>query len=142
LARQKDISKKTKSDPTCIGVDPRAFLILDDCFANDEWVKDNNIKTMFMNGRHFNLTCIITIQPAMGMPPSLRANIDYTFICKDTNNSNLKRLYDHYARMFPTFEMFKNVFDRYTDDNGCLVIDNSSTSDKLEDQLYWYRADV
>jgi hypothetical protein len=142
LERQKDICKKTKSDPNYAGVDPRAFLIFDDCLADAEWVKDKNIKWIFMNGRHAKLTYILTMQYAMGITPPLRSNIDYTFICKDTKISNLKRLYDHYAGMFPTFEMFRNVFNQCTKDYGCLVIDNSSTSDKLEDQVYWYRADV
>ena len=55
--------------------------------------------------------------------------------------SNRKRLYDHYAGMFPTFEMFCETMDQCTENYECLVIDNTSKSNKIEDQVYWYKSD-
>lgn len=143
LQRQKDIVKKTKTDPQYKNFDPRAFLILDDClFDAKSWVNDKSIKWIFMNGRHAQITMILTAQYVMGIPPNLRTNVDFIFICKEPKYSNKKKLYEHYAGMFPTFEMFNQVLTSCTRDYGCLVIDNSSTSDKLEDQVFWYRADI
>jgi len=143
LNRQKEICKNCKSNPEYKGVDPRAFLILDDCLADgNDWVKDRNIKWIFMNGRHAQISMIITMQYALGIPPNLRTNVDYIFICKEPKLGNQKRLYEHYAGMFPTFDMFRAVLNQCTKDYGCLVINNSSVSDKLEDQVFWYKADV
>ena len=43
--------------------------------------------------------------------------------------------------MFPTFESFCQVMDQCTENYECLVINNNSKSNKLEDQIFWYKAD-
>ena len=94
-----------------------------------------------MNGRHWKILFIITMQYALGVPPSLRTNIDYVFILRENYVSNRKRLYEHYAGMFPTFEMFCQVMDQCTENFECLVINNNAKSNKLEDQVFWYKAE-
>ena len=37
--------------------------------------------------------------------------------------------------------MFCQTMDACTEDFGCLVIHNGSKSNKIEDQVYWYKAD-
>lgn len=143
LKRQKDLCANCKRDPKYATVDPRAFMILDDCLADSaDWIKDKNIRWIFMNGRHAKVTFILTMQYCMGITPTLRTNVDYIFICKEPKLGNQKRLYEHYAGMFPCFEMFRTVLNKCTKNRGCLVIDNSSNSDQLEDQVFWYRANI
>ena len=43
--------------------------------------------------------------------------------------------------MFPTFESFSQVMDQCTENFECLVIDNNSKSNKLHDQIFWYKAE-
>ena len=122
-------------------LDPRAFLILDDCLYDNSWTKDANMRSIFMNGRHYKLLFLLTMQYALGIPPNLRTNIDYVFILRENYVSNRKRLYEHYAGMFPTFEMFNQVMDQCTENYECLVINNNAKSNKLTDQVFWYKAD-
>ena len=140
LKRQKIIMKKYNKENKK-NLDPRAFLILDDCLYDNTWQKDKNIRSCFMNGRHYKLMFILTMQFALGIPPNLRTNVDFVFILRENIWSNRKRLYDHYAGMFPTFEMFCETMDQCTENFECLVIDNTSKSNKIEDQVYWYKAD-
>jgi hypothetical protein len=42
--------------------------------------------------------------------------------------------------MFPTFEMFCDFMDQCTENYECLVICNNVSSNKLEDQVFWYKA--
>ena len=35
-----------------------------------------------MNGRHYKILFILTMQYALGIPPNLRTNIDYVFILR------------------------------------------------------------
>lgn len=143
VQRQKLVVKKYKRDLATKGrskVDPRAFLILDDCLYDKSWIKDTNIRTIFMNGRHYSMMFIITMQYALGIPPNLRTNIDYVFILRENYVSNRKRLYEHYCGMFPSFEMFCQVMDQCTENYECLVINNNAKSNKLEDQVFWYKA--
>lgn len=139
LKRQKSMVENMRSNPN---IDPRAFLILDDCLYDNSWIKDKNVRSVFMNGRHYKLLFILTMQFALGIPPNLRTNIDYVFILRENYQSNRKRIYEHYAGMFPTFEMFCQVMDQCTENYECLVINNNSKSNKLQDQVFWYKADA
>jgi len=81
---------------------------------------------------------LITMQYPLGIPPTLRTNIDYVFILRE----NRKRIYDNYAGMFPTFESFCQVMDQCTENYECLVINNNAKSNRLQDQVFWYKADA
>jgi hypothetical protein len=122
------------------GIDPRAFLVLDDCLYDNDWVKDKNIRCLFMNGRHYKVMFVITMQYPLGVPPNLRCNIDYVFILRENIVSNRKRIYDNFAGMFPSFEVFCQVMDQCTEDYECLVIHNNAKSNRIEDQVFWYKA--
>jgi len=115
-------------------------LILDDCLYDSSWTRDSNIRSFFMNGRHYKTLFIITMQYALGIPPNLRTNIDYVFILRENYVSNRKRIYENYAGMFPTFDIFCQVMDQCTEDYNCLVINNNAKSNKLEEQVFWYKA--
>ena len=138
LKRQRMMIEKYKENH---GIDPRAFLVLDDCLYDNTWTKDKNVRSLFMNGRHFKILFMITMQYALGIPPNLRTNIDYIFILRENYVSNRKRLYEHYAGMFPNFEMFCQVMDQCTENFECLVINNNAKSNKLTDQVFWYKAE-
>lgn len=143
LKRQKMVIQKIKADNDKYGksvIDPRAFLILDDCLYDNSWIRDTNIRSLFMNGRHWKMLFIITMQYALGVPPNLRTNIDYVFILRENFVSNRKRLYEHYAGMFPSYDIFAQVMDACTENYECLVIHNNAKSNKLEDQVFWYKA--
>lgn len=140
LRRQKLINFKIANNSEYRNVDPRAFLLLDDCMFDTKWTKDVNIRYCFMNGRHYKLFFILNMQYALGIPPNLRTNIDYVFILRENIFANRKRIYEQYAGMFPTFDIFNQVMDNCTENYECLVIHNGSKSNKLEDQVFWYKA--
>ena len=43
--------------------------------------------------------------------------------------------------MFPTFDVFCQVMDQCTENFECIVIHNNAKSNRLEDQVFWYKAD-
>ena len=143
VKRQKMVVKKMNEQMKMYNksnIDPWAYLILDDLMYDTSWIKNNNIRALFMNGRHYKLLFMITMQYSLGIPPALRSNVDYVFILRENIISNRKRLYDHYAGMFPTFEIFCQVMDQCTSNFECLVIDNTTKSNKIEDMVFWYKA--
>jgi hypothetical protein len=132
-ARRKKIGKREKDD--------RLMLIMDDCMSSKgTWLKDPNILELFFNGRHHHLSFILTMQFSLGIPPELRSNFDYIFLLAEDINSNRKRLYEHYAGMFPTFDVFCNVFSHLTADYGCMVINNRIHSPNIAEKVFWYKA--
>lgn len=121
--------------------DDRLMLIMDDCMSSKgTWVKDENILELFFNGRHHRISFILTMQFALGIPPEMRSNFDYIFLLAEDFISNRKRLYDHYAGMFPSFDMFQQVFLDVTEDYGCMVIDNRVHSKDITKKVFWYKA--
>ena len=144
LKRQKTVLKQVKKEIEVYkksNIDPRAFVILDDCLYDGSWTKDKMMRLLFMNGRHWKIMLVITMQYPLGIPPNLRTNIDYVFILREPYIANRRRIYENYAGMFPTFESFCQVMDQCTENFECLVINNNAKSNKLQDQIFWYKAD-
>ena len=135
----KQVSKEKRYRGTC-DIDPRALYILDDCIYDSSWTKSKIMRSLFMNGRHYKVMLIITMQYALGIPPNLRTNIDYIFILRESIYQNRKRIYDSYAGMFRTFDMFCRVMDQCTEDYHCLEINNNAKSNRMDDQVFWYKA--
>jgi hypothetical protein len=143
--RQKAICGRHDMETARFGrsqVDPRTFVILDDCLHDaNTWKRDKLIKAIFMNGRHSKIMLMITMQYPLGIGPELRCNIDYVFLLRTAVVNERRKLYEYYAGMFPSFEAFCQIMDSCTDNYECLVIDNSVQSNKLEDMVFWYKAD-
>ena len=144
LKRQKNVLKEVKKEIANYKkskIDPRTFVILDDCLYDSSWTKDKMMRLLFMNGRHWKVMLIITMQYPLGIPPNLRTNIDYVFILREPYIANRKRIWENYAGMFPTFESFAQVMDQCTENFECLVVNNNAKSNKLQDQIFWYKAE-
>lgn len=123
-------------------VDPRAFIIMDDCLSSKgNWMSEQPILEIFYNGRHFQLMFILTMQFPLGIKPELRANFDYIFLLADDFYSNQKRLFDHYAGMFPSLESFRQVFTQITDDYGAMVIVNRGARKNILDKVFYFKAE-
>ena len=145
LKRQRQVLKQVKKEMETYkrsNIDPRAFVILDDCLYDAHWTRDKMMRLIFMNGRHWKLMLIITMQYPLGIPPTMRTNIDFVFILREPYIANRKRIYENYAGMFPTFESFSQVMDQCTENYECLVINNNAKSNKLQDQVFWYKAEA
>ena len=143
LKRQKIVLKQIKKEKLAYGksnIDARAFVILDDCLYDNSWSREKVMRLLFMNGRHWKIMLVITMQYPLGVPPNLRTNIDYTFILREPYLTNRKRIYENYAGMFTTFESFCQVMDQCTENYECLVISNNAKSNKLSEQIFWYKA--
>lgn len=134
------ISNEKKSGDSCKPHDPYSFLILDDCFGDDSWTKDEQITEIFLNGRHYKLNLLIPMQYPLGLGPKLRSNIDYVFLLNQTSPKLIRTIYENYCQANLDFNEFRSVLDLCTENNGALVIDNTTKSKKLEDQIFHYTA--
>lgn len=144
LKRQKAVIKQYNKQVEQFkksSLDSRCFVILDDCLYDDSWARDKMMRLLFMNGRHWKVMLVITMQYPLGVPPNLRTNVDYVFILREPYKSNRERIWKNYAGMFPTFEAFEQVMDQTTENYECLVVDNNCKSNRLMDSIYWYKAE-
>lgn len=137
--RQEKLAEKVEQGEN---VDQRAYLIFDDCIGSvKDWRYNELIQNVFFIGRHYKIFFILTMQYPLGILPDMRENIDFVFILRTNKLSLRKKIYEHYTGMFPSFDFFCDVMDQCTEDYNCLVIDNKTQSNKLEDQVFWYKAD-
>lgn len=124
------------------GKDSNAFILLDDCMYDRKFMKDPCIRQCFMNGRHWKIFFMLTMQYCMDLTPDLRANVDYVFILRENVIQNREKLYKAFFGIFPTFDIFNQVMNTCTENYECLVLDNTSKSNRIEDCVYWYKAKI
>lgn len=135
IEKMKQLKKQGKK------LDPSGILVMDDCLASKKsWARDETIMTILMNGRHYKLTYILTMQTPLGIEPDLRLNFDYVFLLKEDSQINMKKLWDNYASIFPSLNIFKKAFSKCTSDHRCMVIDNRKPADNIHDKVFWYKA--
>ena len=135
LDRQKSISIRGQTPPS-------AFLLLDDCMYDRKFMKDTCIRQCFMNGRHWKIFFMLSMQYCMDLSPDLRANVDYVFILRENIVQNREKLYKSFFGVFPNFNTFQKVMDACTENFECLVLDNTSKSNRVEDCVFWYKAAI
>jgi hypothetical protein len=133
ITRQRLMAKQKKPDSD-------VFVLLDDCMYDKKMIRDKCIRAIFMNGRHWKLFFMLTMQYCMDLSPDLRANIDYVFILRENIIQNREKIYKNFFGIFPSFDMFNQVMNACTENYECLVLDNTSKSNKIEDVVFWYKA--
>lgn len=122
-------------------VDTRAILLMDDCLsAKGEWAKDPNIAKMLLEGRHYQIMYILTMQYAIGIGPDLRSNFDYVFLLSDNSVENQEKMRKNFAGIFPNLAAFQEVYFPCTEDHGAVVINNTIKTQDIEKVVFWYRA--
>jgi len=114
-------------------------VIIDDFACDPECMKDPNLEQMIMNGRHLGFTIFIALQDALKVSPAIRNNSDWIFTLKESNPNARKRLRDHFFS-FESRKEFDMIFDQVTDERGCLVFNQTSTSTKRQNQYFWWKA--
>ena len=124
--------------------DPRdhpTLVVADDCmFDQKKFVNDPNVMRILKCGRHWGITMLISTQYVMDFPRGLRTQFDYVFLFKENDMGNRERIWKAWCGVVPTFEAFNAIFSEVTRDDGCLVVDNRSLSDRIEDCLFWFKA--
>ena len=87
------------------------LLILDCCIShNMQFHKDDPLTELLSNARSHNITYIVSTIFPHNFPLYIRQKINYAFFASTDATHNQKILYSQYARIFPTFNSFRNIF--------------------------------
>lgn len=119
---------------------PWAVLLIDDCTDDPKIFAKPLFQGLYKNGRHWKMMFILSLQYCMDVRPVIRTNVDGTFILRETNLKNRRALWENYAGVIPDFSQFCDIMDQITDDYTALYIHNATKSNKLEDCIFWYKA--
>ena len=133
LATQRELIEKNGHTKTIL-------LILDDLAYDRKFFTTKAFRELVMNGRHCKIFIMCAVQYVMDIPTAIRGNIDVSFSMSDNSAQVRDRLWSNLFSQVPRRD-FPKLFDKLTDNRKAIVSLNSSNSNKLEDTLFWYRAD-
>ena len=119
----------------------RKFVILDDCAYKKGITRSETLRKLFMNGRHWGILTLFSVQYCVDLDISLRGNAGYVFVCREPIINYRRRIYENFLGMLPNFGVFEKVMDACTQNFECLVLDRTQRSTKVEDCLFWYKAE-
>ena len=121
---------------------PWAIQIIDDCTDDPKHLRHPIFQAYYKNGRHWHMIHILSLQYSLDIMPNIRSNIDYCFIMKETVKKNRKKLYENYCPdCVESQDDFNILLDELTENYSALVINNRATSHKIEDMIFYFKAD-
>lgn len=121
---------------------PWAILIVDDCMDDITVFNKAPQPALFKNGRHWKMLYIVSLQYALDVKPHIRFNIDGVFIFRESNVAIRKKLYENYAGIVPSFQLFEKIMDTITGDFTALYIQTNSVSNDWTDCVFYYKAPI
>lgn len=132
IAKQKRLAKE--------GTMRNIFIVLDDLAFNKTLFVSKQMRELMFNGRHYGILLVITAQYLMDLPTYFRSNVDYVITTRTPGVQDRERLYKNFFGVIPSFSMFQSIMDNTTEDYHLLVVDNTTQSNKLEENVFWYKA--
>jgi hypothetical protein len=142
--RQDDyIRKINKKMPGFSQNEERFIVVLDDCIetVRDEWTKDKTLGSFFTLGRHSKFVIIVVVHSIKSLPPMLRTNADFIFIYRTGNQQERKKIQDEFIPIFSKKE-FSPVFEKYTDNYKCIVVNNTAKEHDTTARFTHYKANL
>lgn len=121
---------------------PWGVIIIDDCTDDPSIFRKPTQNSMFKLGRHWKMFYILSLQYSMDIRPSIRNNVDGTFIFREPNPKFRKSLYENYAGIIPDYNLFCDIMDQITDDHTALYVNNTAGSNNWKDCVFWYKAKI
>jgi len=126
-------AKKSKEDYSC-------FILFDDCGYDNKTLKETVMNQLFMNGRHYKILIIMAVQYCRTIPPPMRQNADYVFIMRTPSYVERKKIWEDFGASIPDINTFNCIMDKCTENYGCVMLDKTTISNKIERNVFWYRA--
>eukprot|EP01135_Chromosphaera_perkinsii_P001454 Nk52_evm4s172 gene=Nk52_evmTU4s172 len=121
--------------------DARVVCILGDLLWDRRVFKSKQFEFLIVAGRHLLINLFITSQAIVGtINPLIRQNCDIVVLFATTSITERKKIYQHLASMFPDFKTFEAALEALTQDHGCMVVLNGQHGEKIEDKVFWYKA--
>jgi len=134
------------SDPLEFYHDPRAGLVIDDCNEKGKTLyKDGVWGWVYSNSRNYHAHFWHLVQYIYQLIKEHRKQLSHIFCFRVSSEDDFKTLYKEFGGAFATcggLKTFIKVFAKATEDCRCLVLDIGTRAVKLEDRVFWYRAQL
>lgn len=123
-ASNRDVNSRSTAS-RMIGKKKIGLVIMDDIVSNAQKYKNHaGFIQMFLEGRHFDINNILSVQDALSIPSAIRSNIDYVIITAETRKPRVKTIFEQFwPSEFGSFDEFKTILEKTTEGHKCLFID-------------------
>lgn len=133
--QRKDLARKYGA--SC----PPSVLVFEDLeFLKPSIWNKQGTRSLIFNGRWQKEFCLVAYQYVMEVKMEMRGSFDYAVFTMDNSKAVRERIWKQFAGVFDTLESFEAAFMELTKDYRAMVIDLRARSYKLEDCVFWYRA--
>lgn len=119
---------------------PKLMLIIDDCSDDPKFFRRPLFQKLFKMGRHMDMMVVLGIQYANDLQSVVKSAVDISFIFRDPNPENRKKIYNNYAGITGSLQDFNDYMDQITGDYSSLVINNRIQSNEPEKGISYYKA--
>lgn len=134
VLKQQIANKKTEQST-------QVMIIMDYCGFEDmkKWFRNQHMREILYNGRHYNITYIMTCPISLRLNPNLRTLFDYIFIRDTDLHTDHRYVYNDYAGMFQTFDSFMEVYTQIMKNNSLMVLNriNNSVAQEICDKVFY-----
>lgn len=120
---------------------PWSYLIIDDCSSDNKLFKKPIFQELYKNGRHWRMLHLLSLQYSLDIPPPIRVCIDGVFILREANPAMRKKLFENYGSCVDSFADWNDLMDGLTGDYTAMFINNKTTSNSIEDCIFYIKAD-
>ncbi len=117
------------------------FMVAEDCMGSGELSKCKHARRVFTNGRQWRIFAILSLQYVTDLPPKFRGQVDYVFAYRCLAAQDKEKLYEYFfSGAFESYSDFLQVYKTCTAEYHCLVLDATKPTNKLEEQVFWWKA--
>lgn len=125
----------------CVNLEnPWIAVVLDDVFDEPSVFKKDVQNTYFKRGRHMKMLYVVASQYCIDIPKALRRQTTGVFIMANPNLADRRILFEQYGSMIAKQDDFNKLMDLCTQQYGALYIRTIPVSQRIEDNVFWYRA--
>lgn len=121
------------------------YFIADDCMFDKKSFKTTTMRDVFMNGRHYHLNLMSTVQYLMDLDPATRAQIDYVVVVGEPTPDTRDKLWENFFKtVFDNTNEGKRLFyltlKKLTQDHRAIILDNkTSKNDSITDRIFYFK---
>jgi len=117
-----------------------SVIILDDVATDPKIFKSELMNTIFKNSsQHGANLVMIGTQYAIDFPPALRTAVSYIALFREPNTDQREKLYKNFGGACGSKQNFNDLMDTLTGDYTCMIINQRTQSNGLEDCVYYYK---
>lgn len=140
LKAHKKRAKKNKNKPPHKRKPMKKTLIIaEDMSTDGSFLRNRYLREILMNGRHIGICLMLTTQYMMDVVKSTRVQYDYVFCLRMNAVDLIKNVHNNFGGIIYEFRNFLKIYYQLTHNNSALVIDNRTTSSKINKVIFWFK---